>query len=117
MTLGPNLRRVVRAAMAASVVMTSGVGTGEDRRSDSQIESMSVRSQRSESVQRKSAPSRPAGHGPGMMPMRYLIVMRGIVCARSGGVKDGGLDTGVARAASWSGHEDARVKGRDRRGA
>ena len=46
MTLGPNLSEVVRPAMAASVVITSGTGTGEDRRSESQIESMSVRSQR-----------------------------------------------------------------------
>jgi hypothetical protein len=43
-TLGPNLSRVVRAAMAASVVITSGTGTGEERRSDSQIESTSLRS-------------------------------------------------------------------------
>src|SRR5437867_12312587 len=38
-TLGPNLRAVVRAATAARVVITSGTGAGDDRRSDNQIES------------------------------------------------------------------------------
>ena len=92
----------MRAATAASVVMTSGVGTGEERRSENQSESMSVRSQRSVSVQRKFALSRPAGHCPGMMPMRYLIVMRGIVRAGWERVKDGTLDRGRGRASSWS---------------
>ena len=41
----PELERVVRAATAASVVMTSGTGIGEDRRSESQSESISLRSQ------------------------------------------------------------------------
>src|SRR5260370_26938358 len=73
--LGPNLSRVVGAAIAASVVMTSGTGAGEERRSESQIESTSLRSSMSQRVHRKAAPSRPGGHGPGMMPMRYLTVM------------------------------------------
>src|SRR5215831_2236670 len=61
--------------MAASVVMTSGTGTGDDRRSESQMESIPLRSSMSQSVHRKLALSRPGGHGPGMMPMRYLISM------------------------------------------
>src|SRR4030095_12669164 len=61
--------------MAASVVITSGTGAGEESRSESQIESTSLRSSISHSVHKNSAPPRPGGHGPGMMPMRYLIVM------------------------------------------
>src|SRR5215510_8792326 len=74
-TLGPNLSRRVRAATAAIVVIGSSTGIGEERRSENQIESISVRSQRSMSRQKKSRPSAgvPAGHGPGMMPIRYLI--------------------------------------------
>src|SRR5882762_9927996 len=61
--------------MAASEVMTSGTGVGEERRSDSQIESMSDFSQKSPRVKRNSPPSLPAGQGPGMIPMRYLMVI------------------------------------------
>jgi len=67
----------VRAATAAIVVIGSRTGIGDDSRSENQIESISVRSQRSMSRQKKSTPSprEPAGHGPGMMPIRYLICM------------------------------------------
>ena len=59
--------------------MTSGTGTAEDRRSENQIESMALLSQRSVSSQRNAAPADPAGHGPGMIPIRYLISMSGMV--------------------------------------
>src|SRR5262249_55118409 len=74
-TLGPNLSRRVRAATAAMVVIGSRTGIGEESRSENQIESISVRSQRSMSRQKKFRPSpgAPAGQGPGMMPIRYLI--------------------------------------------
>src|SRR6266496_3128972 len=62
--------------MAASEVMTSGTGASDESRSDSQIESMSLFSQKSARVKRNWPPSRPAGHGPGMIPIRYLIAMR-----------------------------------------
>jgi hypothetical protein len=76
-TLGPNLSRRVRAATAAIAVIGSRTGSGDESRSENQIESISVRSQRSMSRQKKSSPSAggPAGHGPGMMPIRYLICM------------------------------------------
>src|SRR6266852_5020207 len=61
--------------MAASEVMTSGTGVGEERRSESHMESMSDFSQKSPRVKRNSPPSLPAGHGPGMIPMRYLMVI------------------------------------------
>ncbi|OLC38685.1 MAG: hypothetical protein AUH81_03615 [Candidatus Rokubacteria bacterium 13_1_40CM_4_69_5] len=76
-TLGPNLRRRVRAATAAIAVRGSSTGWGADRRSLNQTESMSVRSQRSTKRQKKSRPSGPAGQGPGITPMRYLIFMAG----------------------------------------
>src|SRR5437867_3550146 len=60
-TLGPNLSLLVRAATAARVVMTSGTGAGEERRSESQRESMPLRSRNSHSVQRNAPPSRPGG--------------------------------------------------------
>src|SRR2546426_38964 len=61
--------------MAASEVMTSGTGVGEERRSESHMESTSDFSQKSPRVKRNSPPSLPAGHGPGMIPMRYLMVI------------------------------------------
>src|SRR6266852_774766 len=61
--------------MAASEVMTSGTGVGEERRSESHMESMSDFSQKSPRVKRNSPPSLPTGHGPGMIPMRYLMVI------------------------------------------
>src|ERR1700675_597697 len=61
--------------MAASEVMTSGTGAGEERRSDSQMESMSLFSQNSARVKRNCPLSRPGGQGPGMIPMRYLVPM------------------------------------------
>src|SRR5712692_1206162 len=91
MTLGPNFRRLVRAATAASEVMTSGTGAGDESRSESQSESMPLRSRKSQSVQRKAPPSRPGGHGPGMMPIRYLIVSLagGMLRHRTRGTGDG----------------------------
>src|SRR5262244_3762338 len=83
MTLGPNLSLLVRAAMAASVVITSGTGAGDDRRSESQIESSSLPSRKSQSDHRNAAPSRPAGHGPGITPIRYLMSMAGDRTRRS----------------------------------
>src|SRR5262245_42388641 len=74
-TLGPNLRRRVRAATAAMVVMGSGTGRGEESRSENHTESMPVRSQRSMNRHRKSRPSAPAGHTPGITPIRYLMSM------------------------------------------
>ena len=44
----------MRAATAASVVITSGTATGDDRRSDSQSESMPLCSRKSQSVHKKS---------------------------------------------------------------
>src|SRR5262245_11776399 len=78
-TLGPNLRRRVRAATAAMVVMGSGTGMGEERRSENQTESMAVRSHRSMKRQRNSRPSGPAGQTPGITPMRYLMSMAATV--------------------------------------
>ena len=78
-TLGPNLRRRVRAATAAMVVMGSGTGRGEDRRSENHTESMAVRSHTSMKRQRKSRPSGPAGHTPGITPIRYLVSMAATV--------------------------------------
>jgi len=62
----PDLRRRVRAATAAIAVIGSSTGIGDESRSENQIESISVRSQRSMSRQKKSAPSPggPTGHGP-----------------------------------------------------
>jgi hypothetical protein len=74
-TLGPNLSRVVRAATAAMAVIGSGTGSGEDRRSENQTESISLFSHRSTKRQKKSRPAAPAGQGPGMTPTRYLICM------------------------------------------
>ena len=74
-TLGPNLSRVVRAATAAIAVMGSGTGSGEDSRSENQTESISLFSQSSTNRQKKSRPPGPAGHGPGITPMRYLMRM------------------------------------------
>lgn len=65
--------------MAESVVITSGTGIEEDRRSESQIESMGLLSQRSVNSHRNAAPPCPAGHGPGMIPIRYLIFTGGMV--------------------------------------
>jgi hypothetical protein len=76
-TLGPNLSRVVRAAMAAIAVMGSGTGTGEESRSENHTESIALFSHVSTNRQKKSAlPSTPAGHGPGITPIRYLICTR-----------------------------------------
>ncbi len=85
------MRRAVRAAMAASVVITSGTGAGELRRSESQMESMALASQKSINCHRNAAPRGPAGHGPGMMPMRYLISMGRMVRAGSTVVKRVGV--------------------------
>src|SRR5882724_10642585 len=74
-TLGPNFSRVVRAAMAAMAVMGSGIGSGEDGRSENHSESISLFSQSSTKRQKKSRPAGPAGHGPGMTPTRYLVRM------------------------------------------
>jgi len=63
-TLGPNFSRRVRAATAASVVIGSGTGSGEDRRSENQTESISVVSHSSTSCQRNPAPSDPAAMAP-----------------------------------------------------
>src|SRR5882762_120860 len=57
------------------VVTGSSTGSGEERRSENQIESISVRSHRSTSFQTRSAPSGPAGHGPGITPIRNLTCM------------------------------------------
>ena len=56
--------------MAAMVVIGSGIGVGEERRSENQSESISVRSQRSIRSQRAPGISACSGHGPGMTPMR-----------------------------------------------
>src|SRR6185436_6380178 len=74
-TLGPNFSRVVRAAMAAIAVMGSGIGSGEDSRSENHSESISLFSQSSTNRQKKSRPAGPDGQGPGMTPTRYLICM------------------------------------------
>src|SRR6185369_17865039 len=74
-TLGPNFSRVVRAAMAAIAVMGSGIGSGEDSRSENHSESISLFSQSSTNRQKKSRPAEPDGHGPGITPTRYLICM------------------------------------------
>ena len=55
-----------------SVIVT---GSGEDRRSENQTESISVFSHRSTKRQKKSRPAGPPGQGPGMTPTRYLICM------------------------------------------
>ena len=52
-----------------------------------------------------------------MMPMRYLIVMGGIVRAGRKSVKAPRLTATGVEPQVGSGHEDGRVKGRDRRGA
>ncbi|OGL17726.1 MAG: hypothetical protein A3F92_06390 [Candidatus Rokubacteria bacterium RIFCSPLOWO2_12_FULL_71_22] len=67
----------MRAATAAIVVIGSSTVSGEDRRSENQRESMPPVSQRSMSRQSSSRPSGPAGHGPGITPIRYLMFMRG----------------------------------------
>jgi hypothetical protein len=74
------LSRSVRAATAAIVVIGSRTGVGEESRSENQTESIAVRSHTSMSFQKKSSPSagEPAGHGPGMMPIRYLICMAAV---------------------------------------
>src|SRR6476619_5298231 len=72
-TLGPNFSRVVRAAIAAIAVIGSGIGSGEERRSENQSESISLFSQSSTKRQKNSRPAEPSGHGPGITPTRYLI--------------------------------------------
>ena len=73
-TLGPNLRRVVRAATAAIAVIASGTNAGDDRRSENQMESIALFSHSSTKRQKKSGPpSRPLGQRPGITPTRYLI--------------------------------------------
>src|SRR6266567_6638758 len=100
-TLGPNLSLLVRAATAARVVMTSGTGAGEERRSESQRESMPLCSRKSQSVQRNSPPSRPGGQGPGMMPMRYLISMGGDPTCRRGRRQAGAARVARVSCVSW----------------
>src|SRR5262245_20300695 len=72
-TLGPNLSRVVRAATAAIAVIGSGTGMGDDSRSENHTESISLFSQTSTNCQKKSRPAGPAGPGPCITPMRYLM--------------------------------------------
>src|SRR5262252_726552 len=72
-TLGPNLSRLVRAATAAIAVIGSGIGSGEDSRSENHSESISLFSQSSTNCQKNSRPAGPLGHGPGITPMRYLM--------------------------------------------
>ena len=72
----------MRAATAAIAVIGSRTVSGEESRSENQTESISVCSQRSISFQKNSRPSGPAGHGPGMIPMRYLICMPGLYHGR-----------------------------------
>ena len=67
----------MRAATAAMAMIGSRTGIGEERRSENQIESISVRSQVSITRQKRSRPSGPAGHWPGMTPILYLICMAG----------------------------------------
>src|ERR671925_2166892 len=74
-TLGPNFRRLVRAAMAAIAVMGSGIGSGDESRSENHSESISLFSHSSTKRQKKSRPAGPDGHGPGMTPTRYLMRM------------------------------------------
>ena len=70
-TLGPNFRRLVRAAIAAMAVMGSGTNAGEDKRSENQTESIELFSHSSTKRQKKSAPpSGPVGHSPGITPIR-----------------------------------------------
>ena len=76
-TLGPNFKRLVRAATAAMAVMGSGTKAGEDRRSENQTESIELFSHSSTKRQKKSAPpAGPLGQSPGITPMRYLICTR-----------------------------------------
>src|SRR3970040_1175853 len=74
-TLGPNFRRVVRGATAAIAVIGSGRGSGDDRRSENQSESISLFSHSSTKRQKKSRPAGPVGHGPGITPTRDFIDM------------------------------------------
>src|ERR671919_936570 len=103
-TLGPNFRRVVRAAMAAIAVMGSGIGSGEARRSENHNESISLFSHSSTKRQKKSRPAEPDGHGPGMTPTRYLIGMAGLYHG-----------TGSFDGAGTGGHAVAREAGRQTR--
>src|SRR5439155_3594035 len=80
-TLGPNLSRRVRAATAAIAIIGSRTGSGEESRSENQSESISVLSQVSIIRQKSSGPSGPAGQGPGMTPIRYLICIAGTLAS------------------------------------
>src|SRR5215470_1359134 len=82
-TLGPNLRRLVRAATAAIAVIGSGTGSGDDKRSENHSESISLFSHSSTNRQKKSRPAGPGGHGPGITPMRYLMRMVAILARAS----------------------------------
>src|SRR4026207_434807 len=103
--------------MAASVVITSGPGAGEEGRAAGPVEPGALRSSISHSVHRNAAPPRPGGHGPGMMPMRYLIVLVRDRTRRSRARQGAGRGVGVDSeppdaSGSWTACEPAAVRGR-----
>ena len=74
-TLGPNFRRVVRAAIAAMAVMGSGIGNGEDRRSENHRESMLALLAQLDEAPEEVAPGRAGRPQAGHHADRYLMCM------------------------------------------